>query len=428
MATKRTILTAAALAASAALVLAGCSAGSAGQSSKTVTFWGWAPGYADAVKAFNAAHDDVTVKYQEVQPGAKGGYQKMLNAVKAGNAPCLAQVGYETLPSFAAQSALEDVTAQAADSKDKFQDSAWKSVTVAGKTYGIPVDSGPMGLFYNKKLFDSLGLSAPTTWAEYAADAEKIHSADPSHYVSSPYLNYDYAGFDWQTGASWFGTTGDEWKVSIDSAANKKVADYWQGLVSKGVISSAPMYDQAWYNGLGNGSIATVVGAVWQAGVIKGGAKNGSGDWAVAPMPQWNSGDTAVGNVGGSATAVLKGCGNDKGAVEFATWMSTNRGEFSKLVDSAALYPAATSLRDLPVLQKGDDYFGGQKIYDVFAKASGDVSDDWTWGPTMSTTSTALDDGLGSAWAGKSTISDALTTAQDKTVTQMKSEGLSIAK
>ncbi|MES1169192.1 MAG: sugar ABC transporter substrate-binding protein, partial [Leifsonia sp.] len=74
--------------------LAGCSGstGSTDTSSKTVTFWGWAPGYADAVKAFNASHKDVTVKYQEVQPGSKGGYQKMLNAVTANNAPCLAQV------------------------------------------------------------------------------------------------------------------------------------------------------------------------------------------------------------------------------------------------------------------------------------------------------------------------------------------------
>ncbi len=39
-----------------------------------------APGYEDAVNAFNAGHPDIKVTYQTVQPGAKGGYQKMLNA------------------------------------------------------------------------------------------------------------------------------------------------------------------------------------------------------------------------------------------------------------------------------------------------------------------------------------------------------------
>lgn len=414
----------------AAVALAAGLSGCAGSAStaKTITFWGWAPGYAQAVKDFNAAHKDLVVKFQQIQPGSKGGYQKALNAVKAGNAPCLAQVGYETLPSFAAQGALQDVTSDAASAKGKFQASAWKSVTIAGKTYGIPVDSGPMGLFYNKKVFDSLGLAAPKTWDEYAADAEKIHAADPSHFISSPYLDYDYAGFAWQTGATWFGTSGDSWKVTMASDANKKVADYWQGLVSRGLISSAPMYDQTWYNGLGNGDIATVVGAVWQAGVIEGGAKDGSGDWAVAPMPQWTAGQNQVGNVGGSATAVLKGCDDTAGAVEFATWMSTDRTEFAKLVKSAALYPAATALRDLPALSQGDPYFGGQAIYRVFGEASTHVSNDWTWGPTMNATTAALDDGLGSAWAGKSTIADALSAAQDKTIAELKSQGLSVSK
>lgn len=408
--------------------LTGCSGGS-GTSSEpaAVTFWGWAPGYADAVKAFNASHTDVKVTYQEVQPGSKGGYQKMLNAVTAGNAPCLAQVGYETLPSFAAQGALEDVASTAKPDEKDFQPAAWKSVTIGDAVYGAPVDTGPMGLFYNKQLFDSLGLSAPTTWAEYKTDAEKIHASDPTKFISSPYLDYDYAGLAWQTGAAWFGVDGDAWKVSLASDANLKIADYWQGLVSEGLISSAPMYDQAWYTGLGNGSIATVVGAVWQAGVIKGGAADGSGKWAVAPMPQWSAGDDQVGNAGGSATAVLKGCSDTKAAWEFAHWLSTDKTTFDMLVKKAGLYPAATGLADLPALTEGDAYFGGQKIFDVFAKAAPKVNPDWTWGPVMTKTAADLDDGLGKAWSGQGTIADALKTAQDKTIAELKKQGLKVS-
>ncbi|GAA0423068.1 MULTISPECIES: extracellular solute-binding protein [Leifsonia] len=411
--------------------LAGCSGGSGSGSSDsapaTVTFWGWAPGYADAVKAFNASHKDVVVKYQEVQPGSKGGYQKMLNAVTANNAPCLAQVGYETLPSFAAQGALEDVASYAkADEKD-FQPAAWKSVSIGDAVYGAPVDTGPMGLFYNKELFDSLGLSAPATWDEYKADAEKIHASDPKKFISSPYLDYDYAGLAWQTGAKWFDVDGDSWKVTMASDANAKVADYWQGLVSEGLISSAPMYDQAWYTGLGDGSIATVVGAVWQAGVIKGGAADASGKWAVAPMPQWSAGDDQVGNAGGSATAVLKGCSNAKAAWEFAHWMSTDKDTYNTLVQKAGLYPAATGLSDLPALTEADPYFGGQKIFDVFADAAPHVNPDWTWGPVMTKTAADLDDGLGKAWAGQGTITDALKSAQDKTVAELKKQGLKVS-
>ncbi|WP_241741014.1 extracellular solute-binding protein [Streptomyces sp. L2] len=429
---KRSIMRVAGIAGAAGLVLAatGCSGSGSGSTSSSgtssITFWGWAPGYSDAVAAFDKSHPGLHVDYQEVQPGAKGGYQKMLNAVKAGNAPCLAQVGYETLPSFAAQGALSDVSAYASADRGDYQPAAWKSVTLGGAVYGAPVDTGPMALFYNKKVFGSLGLKPPTTWAEYQADAERIHASGPHRYISSPYLDYDYAGLAWQAGAGWFGIKGDAWQVSMDSRANDKVADYWQGLADKGLISSAPMYDQAWYKGLGNGDIATVVGAVWQAGVIKGGAKNGAGQWAVAPLPQWTDGARQAGNAGGSSTAVLKGCDDPKGAWEFAHWLGTDRSAFGGLVEKAALYPAAKSLLDLPQLKGGDAYFGGQKIYDVFAAASAHVNADWTWGPLMTKTAADLDDGLGKAWAGKGTIADALHTAQDQTVGEMNKQGLKI--
>ncbi len=352
----------------------------------------------------------------------------MLNAVKAGNAPCLAQVGYETLPSFAAQGALQDVTKYASADEGDFQKSAWKSVTLGGSVYGAPVDTGPMALFYNKKIFDLLDLKAPTTWAEYRADAKKIHASNPHRYISSPYLDYDYAGLAWQADGSWFGVKGDTWQVTMDSPANKKVADYWQQLADDHLISGAPMYDQAWYTGLGNGNVATVVGAVWQAGVIKGGAKDGAGQWAVAPMPQWSAGAQQVGNAGGSATAVLNGCSDPGAAWDFAHWLSTDRTTFGSLVDKAALYPAATKLLDLPQLRTKDSYFGGQNIYDVFADASGHVGSDWTWGPLMTKTAADLDDALGKAWAGKNTIAGALGTAQDQTLAEMAKQGLSVAK
>lgn len=392
-----------------------------------VTFWGWAPGYAEAVDAYNASQSDVTVTFEEVAPGAKGGYEKMLNSVTAGNAPCLAQVGYETLTSFAAQGALEDVSEFANANEDEFTPASWSAMSIGDAVYGAPVDQGPMALFYNKEVFDGLGIAVPTTWDEYKAAGEKIHAADPNTYISSTYMDYDYAGFNWQAEAPWFGVDGDAWAVSIDSPETQKVASYWQGMVDGGLLSPAPMWDQSWYAGLGDGSIATHVGAVWIAGILKGSAADGAGKWAVAPMPQWEAGDDKVGNVGGSGTAVLKGCATPEAAWDFAHFMSTDADTFTNLVSTAGLYPAATELLSLPVLTEGDDYFGGQAIFDVFAEASPNVTTGWTWGPNMPETVGFLNDGLGKAWAGDGTIADALATTQTKTVDALTAQGLSVA-
>lgn len=60
---------------------------------------GWAPGYKEAVELWNKKNPNTQVKWIATEASRKI-YPKMLTAVKANNAPDLAQVGYEALPSF----------------------------------------------------------------------------------------------------------------------------------------------------------------------------------------------------------------------------------------------------------------------------------------------------------------------------------------
>ncbi|WP_344982306.1 ABC transporter substrate-binding protein, partial [Streptosporangium fragile] len=51
-------------------------------------------------------------------------------------------------------------------------------VTQAGKVYGVPAGAGMGGgILYNRKVYDRLGLKAPTTWAEFMANNEKVKAA-----------------------------------------------------------------------------------------------------------------------------------------------------------------------------------------------------------------------------------------------------------
>jgi ABC-type glycerol-3-phosphate transport system substrate-binding protein len=46
-----------------------------------------------------------------------------------------------------------------------------------GTTYAIPLSTEPYVLWYRKDLFKKLGLSAPDTWDQYTANAQKLHAA-----------------------------------------------------------------------------------------------------------------------------------------------------------------------------------------------------------------------------------------------------------
>lgn len=427
---KRTLLAGLAVATATAFTLAGCSGGSSPQSSggaTEITFWGWAAGYDKSVDLWNKSHPDIHVKYEQIADGGAGGYDKMLTAAKAGTAPCLAQVGYETLPSFLAANALQKIDDYVKDSRDQFDDWVWGNVGVNGEAYGVPVDTAPMGLFYRKDLFEKAGIAVPTTWEQFAAAAAAVTAADPNARImnlpSDPYL---YAGFAWQNKASWFGTKGDAWSVSLDSKANSEVASYWQGLHDKGLLSSYPAFDAALYSAWSNGQVWAEVGPVWSASLIRDNAAASSGSWAVAPMPRWGSTD-AVGNSGGSATAVMKDCKHPKEATEFALWMSTNAGSVSNLIDSAAILPASKAGLKNKALDEPVPYFGGQPIYQLFRDESAKVATGWQWGPVMSVTASKLGDGLGKVGNGSGTYQQALDAAQKATTDALKTQGFTVA-
>ncbi|MER7503988.1 sugar ABC transporter substrate-binding protein [Nonomuraea pusilla] len=394
----------------------------------TVEWWGWAPGYDKAAAAWNAGHPNIQVKYTQVEPGGKGGYQKMLSAVKAGNAPCLAQVGVETLASFLVEGALEDLTPYAKESAAKFQPWALNSVTFGDRQVGIPVDAGPMGLFYRKDVFEKHKIAVPATWEEFAAAARKLHEADPKTYLASfnPDDMYGFSGLAWQAGASWFSTSGDSWKVSITDEATTKVANYWQDLLDRKLVTVKSAWSDAWFKALSDGEVATLVGAVWMTKVLEESVPKSKGKWAVAPMPHWAAGQTVTGNVGGSPNVVLKGCKNPKEAVEFAAWMSTDRSAFDDLVVNGGLFPTTADGASLPSISKGRPFYGDQPVFQVFAKAATTVPPTFAWGPTTPAVNDAFNAEVGKAVTKGGTLLDALKTVQAKAVASIKDKGLSV--
>src|SRR5438477_4657853 len=103
-----------------------------------------------------------------------------------------------------------------------------------------------MALYYNKATFQKAGISSPpATWDEFAADAAKIHNLGKDYYISAfpPQCTGWFQGLEWQSGAQWFSIGKDDkgqpaWHVSINSAPSKQVANFWQGLLDKGLVST----------------------------------------------------------------------------------------------------------------------------------------------------------------------------------------------
>ncbi|MFJ9456433.1 ABC transporter substrate-binding protein [Kitasatospora sp. NPDC101447] len=396
----------------------------------TITFWGWAKGTKDVVAAFNASHTDVKVDFEEIPSGVAGGYAKISNAVKAGNAPDVFNTEYQQLPDFVSQGAVQDISKLVtAELKADYLPQAVDLTTLGGKSWALPLDAAPQAFYYRKDLFAQAGITVPRTWDEFRTAAQKLKQADPATRIAT-FFPDDPSPFEalaWQGGARWFDTADGAWKVDIDSPATKRVADYWQQLIDDDLVRVQPSFSQQWTASLQKGETAGYVGASWGGGVLKSTLPDAAGTWAVAPVPTWD-GAPASGMLGGTTFAVSKDSKKAKAAVAFATWATTTPEGIKARIASgtSSAFPAAPAL--VPVAKAAFDtgFYGGQDVYALYADAARSIRTTWTWGPTMGATNNSLKDSFAKLTSGGG-IAQSDTTAQQATVAELKNRGLKVA-
>ncbi|HYU74003.1 MAG TPA: sugar ABC transporter substrate-binding protein [Ktedonobacteraceae bacterium] len=418
------------------LLFSACGGSSSGAPSSTttsgpvnLTYWSWIPGMDKQVALFNKTHSNIQVKLNNVGSGPAE-YDKLYTAIKANNAPDLAQVEYQLLPTFETTGGLLDISQYGANSaKDLFVPWTWSQVTLGNAIYAIPQDTGPMGLYYRQDIFNKYHLPVPTTWAQYADDAAKLHAADPNEYITDfpPKQPGQFVGFVWQAGGRLFSINGQSWKVSINNPAAQQVASYWQDLISKKLVKTEPDFANAWYHDLQTGALATWVTAAWGNGILEQNAPQAAGKWRVAPLPQWQAGQNVYGNWGGSTTVVFKNTQHPKEATEFAIWISGNEQSEDLEITGGGTYPALQTALNSSALNGPQTYFGNQDTNQVFKTAFTHVDVGFQWGPTMNQVYTDIGNNFANAVNGQGTLTDALNATQQSTVTFMKKQGFSVS-
>jgi multiple sugar transport system substrate-binding protein len=418
-----------------ALLLAACGgSGSTGSGSDAakgpvhLTFWAWDPGMPKVVALWNAKHPDIQVELSNPAGGDQL-VSKLITAHQAKKAPDLTKVEYQSLPGLVANGVVRDITAETRKTVTEFDATTMDQARFQGKVYGVPQDFAPLMLFYRADLFHKYGLKPPTTWAQYAQEAQTLHRADPGAYIT----NFDAADPGWftglaqQAGANWWTTKGDSWHVDINGPATVKVADYWQGLVDKHLVQKSPSFSPQWNKEMNSGALATWISGAWAPAQIGGIAPSTKGKWAVAALPAWTAGDPTTGIWGGSAITVTTDSAHPAQAAQFASWLNTDPTALAAQVKDINIYPAATAGRALPVLDSPPPFFPNQPdFYAQVAKAAPHARSFPMWGPDVTVTFAAYTDRFGAALQSGSPFTGALDGVQNSTVADMKKLGFAL--
>jgi multiple sugar transport system substrate-binding protein len=303
--------------------------------------------FSQIVDDFNAATPTVKVTVQ-TQPGAE--YTQRLEAGAAPNQlPPVISAGSDALPLLNENGIvvpIDDFAQTGGYDASMFPEAIWNAGQWKDQRVGIPIDTHPMILYYNKKLFTDAGLdpeAPPTDKASFEAAIKAIQEktdADGLQMVASgPGANF-LVGILWATlfyqgGGEW--TNADFSEATFNSEAGVQASTYLKQLVDE--MGVPKVESDAELNAFTQGKNAMMFNGIWQTSA----AKDALGDdLGVAPVPNFFGDGTWGGSHNLAVTAAAADGDLKQAAYCFIDWFSQNSLNWG----AAGQVPARNDVRE----------------------------------------------------------------------------------
>ena len=301
--------TTAAAEAQATTAAATTAAATAGKTEANLTIWvyGWEKASADKVAEDAVSYLEDTGTKVEVVPVASDNYSTKIQATLAGGEnPDLAFIdaGYMSIQLASRDKIIELDDYGVNDYKDRFYESVWDTMTYNGKVHGLRITANNLALFYNKDMFDKIGLDYPTeawTWDDLREaaikltdHAQNIYGLDLPIYNADGGYTWTWLPFLWQNNGVLL--NDDRTEAIFNSPEGVEALEFWKTMVQ--TDESVPL--QAPPSGIDRFSsemIAMSINGPWMLNPYVNDPDFGS-KFDVAPLPQRKVRSTVVGGEG----------------------------------------------------------------------------------------------------------------------------------
>lgn len=352
----------------------------------TLSLWTHDPLYISffqkRVEKWNAEHDDyeITLETQQI-PDPDTAF---LTAVAAGEpVPDLIGVEITRFPQYMqdnlAADLFVDLTDRVGDRFGDFVEGRWTPYMTEGRIYGVESALSASAYYYQPEIFESRGLTPPTTWDEFletgqvlAEDgiATSVMTDDPQGPFSMMFLQRGGQVFD-ENGEFVFGSEEnrqialevlDTIRQGIDTGAFLVVLgnDFWGGTIP---------------TTFSEGRLAGIVAPDWYSSCcLKPGVESMSGAWRIAAMPTWPAGGYSTSTWGGTAFMITQRSEHPDVAWSLLedAYLTLN-GQLDRYA-TIQFYPTMLeALEDPAVTEAPEPFYGNQKTGAVFAEVALDT-------------------------------------------------------
>lgn len=258
----------------------------------TLAFWngftgGDGPFLQELVDQFSDEHDNITVDWN-VQEWADF-YDVVPAAASRGEGPDVAIMHLDQLGTNAARNVilpLDPIVDTLGLEESDFNPQVWEAGLYDGRRYGIPLDVHPLGMYYNKRVFEQAGLdpdSPPSGHDEYMAALEAMKSAGIEGHWISPFMFT--GGLEFQSLVAQFGGSlynGEATEAAWHSDEGVAAMEWMLSLIEDG-YSPRDVGQDAEHIAFTNGNNGIIWNGIWMINAYGGDEEL---EWGVAPVAQ----------------------------------------------------------------------------------------------------------------------------------------------
>jgi multiple sugar transport system substrate-binding protein len=294
----------------------------------------------------------------------------------------------------------------------------------------MPSDFGPMAFYYDQQTLAKYHITPPSTYAELATDAVKLHSENPSAYL----MNFNANDSQWlmdmmgQAGAWPFAYSGGA-NITIDWTGPKQeaFAAFWQNLLNEKAVGLFNDAGTEVNTNLDNGTLAAAIDSAWAPSYFVADVKKSMGQWRASALPQWTAGANVGADWGGSTYPVFSQSKNPKAAAEFSEWLTATDQSWNIVkTPPSSLFPTYLPTLESPSF-KALTYpiSGNSQPNQVFSAGALSISQT-PWPPFMTQVLNQQPTTFGGVLNGKETLKQAFSTFQQQEVAYAKAQGFNV--
>lgn len=341
--------------------------------------WGWESAVTTLKEVeadFQAAYPNVEVEYVIQDPATT--YQNLQLAVSAGSgAPDVSVIEDSHLAQFVQLGALADITDQVAPYVPFMNAYKWQAATLDGRRYAMPWDSGPVAVFYRRDVFDEAGVDPASiqTWDDFYAAAQTIKQETGVPMWQQSKARNSARLFEtliWQRGLGY--VDGDGTVILDKDPRILETLEYVGKFWEEGMAADNEDWTDPWYTAFADGTVATIVEAVWMGAFFKGWiAPEAEGKWGVFKLPVWEGGDPQASNDGGSQLAIFEESEQQEAAWAYVRFHLGRPESQLLMYEKWDFFPSLEATYDDPFFEEPDPYFGGDTVRAIFAETVGEI-------------------------------------------------------